>query len=83
MGIDVVAGLHSEMLIPELHKRFLLSSEEFFRQASDDGDTTFDDGDMQAGAAAFRRTVAEAIAYAESLMDPKRMNYVKLEWTWL
>ncbi len=68
---------------PESSKMFALTSEEFYRQPSDDGDTRFADGDHSKGAEALSRVHQEALDYAQSQMRPDLNNWVKLEWVWL
>lgn len=68
---------------PESTKNFVLTSEEFYRQASDDGDTTFDDGNHAKGMEAMVRVHNEALEYARSQMNPAANNWVKLEWVWM
>lgn len=68
---------------PESTKQFVLTSEEFYRQASDDGDTRFADGDYSKGAEALQRVQEEALEYARSQMRPDVNNWVRMEWMWL
>lgn len=68
---------------PEMTKQFFLSSEEFYRQASDDGDARYADGDYSKGAEALQRVQEEALEYARSQMRPDVNNWVKVEWVWL
>lgn len=68
---------------PDVTKQFFLSSEEFYRQPSDDGDTRYADGDFSKGAEALQRVHQEALDYAQSQMRPDVNNWVKMEWVWL
>lgn len=85
MRVRVMIQVDSGILpgTPEMTKQFFLTSEEFYRQASDDGDTRYADGDHAKGMEAMVRVHNEALEYARSLMNPAANNWVKLEWVWM
>lgn len=69
--IEVVAGVLPNEPMPEYTKRFGLTGDDLdrMREAKD--------------SSASDRAHGEALMYAVGLMDPSRVNWVRLDWIWL
>jgi hypothetical protein len=77
---EVTAGIIPGTPEDSLCKRWLLTSEAWedeLRKADELGDA---EGPI---ASDFARFGQEAFLYAQSLQDPRRTNWVKVDWIWL
>ena len=77
---EVRAGVVPGVAMPELTKRWLLTSETFYQEdhmSAEEFKAKFPDG---------RSTYAqyrdEAYDYAKSLNDPRTLNWVEVSWIW-
>ena len=69
--IEVVAGIIPQQPMPEHTKLFALTSEEY------------ENPDPKAVHSAWDRVHGEAMMYMLGLMNPKFVNWVRLDWIWL
>ena len=70
---QVTAGLHQEHIIPEYSRQWGYTSSEYEKdcQTPESEPTIFQKRDI------------EVHEYARSITDPRRVNYVKLEFLWV
>lgn len=70
-AVEVVAGLIPGQAMPEFTRQFFVSSSEWRLYQSEGPQALTEAGPWQ-----------EARKYAESLVDPDRLNWVSLSWVW-
>lgn len=73
IGIEVVAGILPGTPIPEHTKRFIITSDAWHAQGDYEGKE--EEARME-----ILRTYGFAQEYARDLMNPQRVNWVKMEW---
>ena len=73
----VLAGLHQEHIIPEYTKQWAYTSNDF------ENDVALPDPLPPGQLSTFQRYDQEAHEYARSITDPRRVNYVRVEFLWL
>jgi len=70
---SVKAGLHQQHELPEYFRQWAYTSSDFEKdRATPDDQPTI-----------FQKLDEEAHTYARSITDPRRLNYVKLEFIWI
>lgn len=69
---EVTAGIIPGTPMPELTKRWNYSGQDFDRDRAADAESL----------TLFRMLADEARHYAQSLQDPRRLNWVNLTWLW-
>jgi hypothetical protein len=77
----VTAGVIPGVPMPEHTRRWLLTSEQFYKEndmSPEEFKTTFPDGQST-----FLKYKSEAQLYADSLQDPRYINWVNVNWLWL
>lgn len=71
-AVEVMAGLIPGRPDPEFTKRFLVTSKEWADESGNGSHAVSNESSPW----------AEAVAYAATLVDPSRVNWVKVEWVW-
>lgn len=71
-AVEVVAGLVPGKPDPEFTKRFVVTAEEWALTSAGDGHQVQNP----------ESPWGQAREYAESLVNPSRVNWVRIEWVW-
>lgn len=71
-AVEVMAGVIPGQPIDELTRRWFVSSEEWAREAKSGSHQVTDE----------RSPWWKARDYAETLVDPSRVNWVQIQWVW-
>lgn len=74
--IEVVAGVIPNTPMPELTKQFSISSDAWYVQGE------YEERAEEASIVCMT-TYGLATEYMRSLMNPQRVNWVRLDWIWL